>query len=158
MFKFLIITPHLGRNLVNKNVRVPPHSPLRTPKKHECSCTTTRTLGDGVNLDTRSFKNIHHVHTSKNVSTFTHDVNPNQGFVPKEFSFLFKKFNLQLLKFFNEVKSVFAIDVGIEKNLVSDNLNTFFRFMFFIFRRHSSMLSLLLSRPSILSHFQRRDD
>jgi hypothetical protein len=43
-------------------------------------------------------------------------VNPNQGFVPKEFSFLFKKFNLQLLKFFNEVKSVFAIDIGIEKN------------------------------------------
>src|SRR6056300_339643 len=143
MFKFLKITPHLGRNLVNENVCVPPHSPLRTPKKHECGCTTTGTLVDGMNLDTRSFKNIHHVHTSKNVSTFTHDVNPNQGFVPNEFSFLFKKFNLQLLKFFNEVKSVFAIDIGIEENFITNHFDTLVSFSLFFVHRHFSMLFLL---------------
>ena len=42
------------------------------------------------------------------------NVNLYQGFVTNKLSFFFKKFNLQLLKFFNKFKGVFTIHISIK--------------------------------------------
>ena len=64
-------------------------------------------------------------------------MHPNLRFIAHEFSLLFEEFNLELLELLDKLKGIFSVDIPIEEDFVTDNLDALFSLSLLFRRRHS---------------------